>query len=554
MLPKKVHFPIFILVLLLCIGSCDKTIKSKDFKNKAYDSITNLAEASLNKQEYEKAFKYYSVSKTLAKEDDAIRKIYTLGKLAEIYRINGDYLESEATATEAFQYFDACKEPAYKVYIYNCLGINFQEKEDFKNAITYYKKAYELASSAVDKLIIQSNIAVVYLEQKDYRKVIAKLQPLITNDSLPKYPWCHAKVLDNLGVAYFKLNEPRAYNYLKQALIIRDSLKYDFESFPSYIHFSKYYLHNDTGLSLEFATKAYEAANRINNPEDRLEALDLLIKNSSGEVLKKHFNSYSSLNRKTIKAKQNARNEFAKIKYDSSQSIKEKKHAEQRTGTITYISISVTLLLLLIIYLVRYINRQKLKASVYNTETRISKKIHDELANDVYQTIAFAETQNLQIQENKEALMDSLENIYTKARDISQTNSGIITDAGYGDFLLDLINSFNSAEVNVIVQNLSAVDWDKINSESKIALYRVLQELLVNMKKHSEANLVMLGFENKPGFLILKYSDNGKGVNPDGFSKKGLQNAENRIHAVKGLITFDKELDKGFRVMIQIPK
>lgn len=554
MLPKKVHFPIFIIALLFWLGSCNKSIKDKDFENKAYDSITDLAEASLNKQEYEKAFKYYSVSKTLADEDDAIRNIYTLGKLAEIYRINGDYLESEATATEAFQYFDACKEPAYKVYIYNCLGINFQEKEDFKNAIAYYKMAYELASSTVDKLIIQNNIAVVYLEQEDYKKVIAKLQPLVTNDSLPKYPWCHAKVLDNLGVAYFKMKSPLAYNYLKQSLTIRDSLKYDFEAFPSYIHFSKYYLHNNTDLSLEFATKAYDAATRVNNPEDRLEALDLLIKNSNGESLKIYYDSYSALNSKAIKSKQNARNEFAKIKYDSKKAIQNQQKYKNRMQLAFLITVIIALFALIVFYYIRKRSRKKLKASVYETENRIAKKIHDELANDVYQTMAFAEAQNLQNQENKETLMDNLENIYSKARDISQTNSEIHTDERYGDFLLDMISSFNSPEVNIIIQNVATIDWSKINNESKIAIYRVLQELLVNMKKHSEANLVILGFESKTAFLEIKYSDNGKGINPNNFSKKGLQNAENRIEAVKGTFIFDKEAGKGIRVVIQIPK
>ncbi len=74
------------------------------------------------------------------------------------------------------------------------------------------------------------------------------------------------------------------------------------------------------------------------------------------------------------------------------------------------------------------------------------------------------------------------------------------------------------------------------------------------MKKHSEATLVVFSFENTAKFLTIKYSDNGKGIDPDTFSKKGVLNAENRIKVLKGTFTFDLGADKGFRVPIQIPK
>jgi len=176
------------------------------------------------------------------------------------------------------------------------------------------------------------------------------------------------------------------------------------------------------------------------------------------------------------------------------------------------------------------------------------------LANDVYQAIAYTETQDLENQENKDVLLDNLSNIYAKARDISQINSEIHTDERYGDFLLDLISSFNGTHTNVIIKDYSTVDWNMINKHSKNALYRVMQELLVNMKKHSEADLVMLNFKMSPKLLEIQYSDNGKGIDPAKFSQKGLQYAENRIHAVKGTFTFDKESSKGVRVIIQIPK
>ena len=47
-------------------------------------------------------------------------------------------------------------------------------------------------------------------------------------------------------------------------------------------------------------------------------------------------------------------------------------------------------------YYLKNRNKKEKAEAVYQSETRISKKLHDELANDVYQTMAFVETQDLQ--------------------------------------------------------------------------------------------------------------------------------------------------------------
>jgi signal transduction histidine kinase len=82
----------------------------------------------------------------------------------------------------------------------------------------------------------------------------------------------------------------------------------------------------------------------------------------------------------------------------------------------------------------------------------------------------------------------------------------------------------------------------------KITLYRVLQELMTNMKKHSNATLVALTFNHAKKKITVEYSDNGVGCT----IKKhvGLQNAENRIKTIKGTIIFDSQTNQGFKTKI----
>ena len=85
-------------------------------------------------------------------------------------------------------------------------------------------------------------------------------------------------------------------------------------------------------------------------------------------------------------------------------------------------------------------------------------------------------------------------------------------------------------------------------------MYRVLQELLVNMKKHSECSLAVISFKKNKNKLQIEYSDNGLGATLNKINlKNGLQNVENRIRAIKGTITFDTISDKGFKVSLKIP-
>ena len=55
-----------------------------------------------------------------------------------------------------------------------------------------------------------------------------------------------------------------------------------------------------------------------------------------------------------------------------------------------------------------------------------------------------------------------------------------------------MISGFKTPELNILLNGFDLILWNEINKNKKIILYRVLQELFFNMKKHSEATLVVL--------------------------------------------------------------
>jgi signal transduction histidine kinase len=117
-----------------------------------------------------------------------------------------------------------------------------------------------------------------------------------------------------------------------------------------------------------------------------------------------------------------------------------------------------------------------------------------------------------------------------------------------------MLSTYNSGSTKVIINNIEKVIWSEIDEIKKVTIYRVLQELMVNMKKHSHAPYVFIKIESNQKSIFIDYKDNGKGCEKNKIIKNGLQNMENRILAIKGTITFDTEPDKGFGVNIKLPK
>jgi signal transduction histidine kinase len=345
-----------------------------------------------------------------------------------------------------------------------------------------------------------------------------------------------------------------ALSYLKKAKTIRETNNDDSQIVSSYMHLAEYYKNQEPATAKEWTQKAYHSATKAFIPDDRLEALNLLFTTTTNNNLKNQYHdTYIHINDSLQQARQQAKNQFAKIKYDSEKAETEKTAYQYKMyGFIILLILSVAVFILLYRLTIQK-NKRKILETQYTTETKIAKRLHDELANDVHNTIAFAETQNLENEQNKETLLENLDTIYQRARNISNENKEINTGKNYLEQLKYMINAYSSDTINVIL-NTSTLHEVPLNSEVKIALYRVLQELMVNMKKHSNCSLVMIGFKETNSALEINYSDNGKGTDNQLQIKNGLQNVENRIFSINGNITFDTEPNKGFKVKITIPK
>ncbi|MDO9274759.1 MAG: hypothetical protein Q7T92_04310 [Lutibacter sp.] len=488
-----------------------------------------------------------------------------LTQMAIIQSDFGDYYGSDETAVQALKYLDK-NNIQYLTSVYNCIAISAKKQNDYSEAIYWYDKAFHISANEIEKITIQNNKANVYRSLKDYDNSIKLLNELITNPLLNEIPKTKARIMDNLAFTKWSANEnENVLNDLLIALTIRLEENDLFGLNASYAHLSDYYKQKNEKKALEYATKMYHIATRQKSPQDQLEALQKLINLENSNKTKEYYTRYVKISDSLKEADQNALNKFAKLKYDSKKNrdenlqlkiITAKKELElekeKNSNIITGVSgSSVVLGLLIFGYYRKQKHKQEKLQEVYKTETRIAKKIHDEVANDVYNIMNKIQYTT----DNTSQILDDLDKVYLQTRNISHENNTIETGIKFEKFLKNMLSGFNNEDCKIFIKNLQEAKLHLTEKHKQITIYRVLQELMVNMKKHSKANLVVISFNDNKNYCVIKYSDNGIGTNQEKLIlRNGLKNVENRIKAIDGTVTFETALSKGFKVSIIFKK
>ncbi|MBO9583997.1 MAG: ATP-binding protein [Flavobacterium sp.] len=562
---RSPFFCFFIFLLFINCEEKSSVLIKPEKTNKEAKLIQEKATEQFVKSNYNNAFYLFNKSKIAFEfSRDSSNIVYNLIRMANIQQINGDYYGSKETLTEALPY--AKIDNNYRAAINNFFGIADKELSIYDDAIFYYNEAIKDANDQAAKQSPLNNIAVIYIKKKNYDKAIKILEGILETKAFDNYEKSKARVIDNLGFAYFKkgLNE-KGLQLMNESLELRVKSEDVYGSIESYLHLAEYYSKIDIKKSNEYAKKAYEIATNFNSIDERLRALSFLISNGSDV---QYGEKYITLNDSIIKIRNNFKNKFAKIKYDSKKEKDENQKLrlekaenlvaikEAEKDKIILFSTLIAVVLLGVYLRNRYKHKTRLVEikTAYDTETRIAKDIHDGLANDVFHAITYTQTQPLTNESNKENLLQKLDDIYSRVRGISRENNDIDTGPNYANNLKEMLSTYNSSQTNVIINGVEKINWDSIEDLKKITIQRVLHELMVNMKKHSQAPVVSIKFNTDSNSLIINYSDNGKGCEKSKIIKNGLQNMENRILSNKGTITFDTEPDKGFKVKITMPK
>lgn len=472
-----------------------------------------------------------------------------------------DYTGSQQTAIKALKYL-AEKDSAYVSSVYNTIATAYRNQGIYQDAVTEWTNALRYSTSLRDSLSNLNNIALALQDQKKYNEAIEIFEDIIERSRHINII-SRARFMDNL--AYTKWLQDSSVTVTEELLKakkIRRREKDQNGLLASYDHLSDYYRYRNENFSIMYADSLLKVANTIGSKSAQLNAIQKLIQLSPPLKVKELSDRYIQLSDSLRNENIRAKNFFAKIKYDEEQKQKEIYNLEAKTlkqrietedlkNQTIILSLGGLLLLVSSVFGFYYLKQKHAREKIretHKTESRISKKIHDELANDLYNVMSgMQEIAPID-------MMDKLEHIYHRTRNISRENSSVPMDENYLPHLLSTLGSAVPENTRLIIRGENSINWNTLNTEKKIILYRVLQEIMINMNKHSQASLVAIIFSEEKNFLKVQYTDNGIGFSNESLkSGNGIQNMENRIFSIKGKLNFKSEPDKGLKILIQIP-
>jgi len=96
----------------------------------------------------------------------------------------------------------------------------------------------------------------------------------------------------------------------------------------------------------------------------------------------------------------------------------------------------------------------------------------------------------------------------------------------------------------------------QVDSDRSIALFRIFQEALTNVMRHADATDVEVSLRREGGKVILKISDNGKGITEEDISKPGsfgLLGMRERVYPWNGMVAIKDNPDGGTAIEVILP-
>jgi signal transduction histidine kinase len=117
---------------------------------------------------------------------------------------------------------------------------------------------------------------------------------------------------------------------------------------------------------------------------------------------------------------------------------------------------------------------------------------------------------------------------------------------------LDALTRSSGIETGLVVDG----DLSNLTDSQKIVVFRVVQESLSNIRKHSGAGHANVRIRSTPRFIDVTISDNGRGFDRDGTApsdRLGLAGVSERVRLLGGNVEIDGRVGMGTEVRATLP-
>ncbi len=474
--------------------------------------IKNIGVLYVSWQKLPEALKHYDSALAIAKSlHDKWLEADCLNNKGIVYEISEDYPKAIELYEQALAYYTQIQKKASIAMVYSNLAIAYKYSGRLDKSIEYNLKGLELAREMKDK-------------------------------------WKEAAMLNNIGSAYLKMNEPqKAYEFARQSVDLSNAINAKEIGVNAY----------------QTLSEAAYALGRYQEATDHLRSL-MLVKDS-------FINLESTRQMAELQTK-----------YETAQKeqlIQKQQFDLQRKNYAIGATVGGTLLLVLLALVFyrkeKFKQEQKRKQELLEQQEAATKAVLDaeeaerrriaaELHDGVGQLMSAARM-------NLEAIVIDLkpiagDNLLKLERVVGLVDEGCrevravshsmmpnaLLKRGLGSALHDFIQKIDQ-EIIKIHLHLEGLQ-DRLPAQVESVLYRVIQECVNNVIKHSGADKLDISVLKDVNNIDITIEDNGRGFKVEEASGGiGLQNIRARIHYLKGTLDIESGPGRGTFIGIFIP-
>ena len=483
---------------------------------------------------YKKSLKLISLNPLYNKELDSFNNSdYDRDYAENLLRLGGEYQLLRMNDSAIFYYEKLAKLNSltdevlgFQASSYSNLAGIYQKDTTMLN---HYEKAIEFSERAIEvhkkrnKRLSQANainnLANVYLLQGDFEKSKKKYFEgikLIERDTSLSAIEIKADLYYNLAFAKYNLKEYQAYDELITSVDLSDYLRF---------RETKEMLERVTG---EYNVDLVRKEGKIQ--KQKAQNLTWIIGISSFSIillLAFLLNQYK-LRQKTLS-----------LQLSKQELLQQQKLEKVRTEAQIRI----------------------LNATLDGKQTerkQIAETLHDNVS-------ALLSSANLHLQACKKIFtgsippevdksQDIIHEASQKIRDLSHTLvSSVLLKFGLAYAIKDMAEKFSNSQLEIVFQTQNIQRYDQ---DFEIKLHNIIQELVNNAIKHSNASIAEINLVEKRKKILLTIKDNGKGFDTSKMSHKdglGINQIDARIHMMSGKFIIDSHKGEGTKISIELP-
>ncbi len=555
-----------------------------------------------DKEKYDTAISLYEqavLMRNQLKDELGVAKLYN--KIGIVFQRQGLFdksLDYQLKALELFKKFNNDQGVSYSL---NNIGILNQNMGRYKDAIRYQQESIIIKEKMGDNYGLAGsyvNIANIYLLEKDfkqaenyYHKAVDMTRKIGDKEYL-------SNALNNLGTLY---NDSKKYDeaipFIQESLTLRQELK-DTKGMVSCLNnlgavytgkqqydSAEFYLNHALTLGLQGVNTLAEV-NKVYLSLSNLYELNGQPAKAL-EMMKEYVNTRDSLY--TDELGQNFADLDRKYKtLEKEKTIQQQEFdIKQKEFSITrrnYWIAGITGLLVLgglLGYSFYRRNQLKQKAAMQaaimkqqdlatkavmeaeeQERQRIARDLHDGVGQMMsaakMNLSAFESSANNIEAEQKQSLETIISLVDESCREVRSVSHNMMPNALLKNSLAAAVRDFidkldkKSLQVHLYTEGLD----QRIDANVETVFYRVIQECVNNVIKHSGADTLDISIIKDTDGISATIEDNGKGfdtANKSNFEGIGLKNIITRVQFLKGTVDFDATPGKGTLVAIHVP-